>query len=149
MPGVMPPGLTQGKAGRPVLPGTPGAGCQEERRERVIVSESQLHASDRPEDASTMDGQADQSGPAEEAGVEAAGMDAAGVAGEAEAAQAETAEAADAEAEPEETEPEVAVIVAAPCPTAVATPEESTEATAGFVELHVTELVRFCVLPSL
>jgi len=56
-----------------------------------------------------MDGQADQSGPAEEAGVEAAGMDAAGVAGEAEAAQAETAEAADAEAEPEETEPEVAV----------------------------------------
>src|SRR6516165_6692635 len=109
MPGVMPPGLTQGKAGRPVLPGTPGAGCQEERRERVIVSESQLHASDRPEDASTMDGQADQSGPAEEAGGEAAGMDAAGVAGEAEAAQAETAEAADAEAEPEETEPEVAV----------------------------------------
>jgi len=56
-----------------------------------------------------MDGQADQSGSAEEAGVEAAGMDAAGVAGEAEAAQAETAEAADAEAEPEETEPEVAV----------------------------------------
>ena len=56
-----------------------------------------------------MDGQADQSGPAEEAGVDAAGMDAAGVAGEAEAAQAETAEAADAEAEPEETEPEVAV----------------------------------------
>ena len=60
-----------------------------------------------------MDGQADQSGPAEEAGVEAAGMDAAGVAGEAEAAQAETAEAADAEAEPEETEPEVAVAEAA------------------------------------
>jgi len=73
-----------------------------------------------------MDGQADQSGPAEEAGVEAAGMDAAGVAGEAEAAPAETADTAEAdleaaqadleeaeleqgelaEAEPEEAEPE-------------------------------------------
>jgi len=73
-----------------------------------------------------MDGQADQSGPAEEAGVDAAGMDAAGVAGEAEAAPAETADTAEADleaaqadleeaeleegelaaAEPEEAEPE-------------------------------------------
>ena len=90
------------------------------------MSESQVHASDQPENASAMDGQADQSGPAEEAGVEAAGMDAAGVAGEAEAAPAETADTAEAdleaaqadleeaeleqgelaEAEPEEAEPE-------------------------------------------
>jgi transcriptional antiterminator NusG len=75
-----------------------------------------------------MDGQADQSGPAGEAGVEAAGMEAAGVAGEAEAAQAETADTAEADleaaeadleeaeleeaelgqAEPEEAEPEEA-----------------------------------------
>ena len=76
-----------------------------------------------------MDGQADQSGPAEEAGVEAAGMDAAGVAGEAGAAQAETAEAADAEAadaeaEPEETEPEVAATAEAEPESAVAEEEE-------------------------
>ena len=54
-----------------------------------------------------MDGQADQSGSAEEAGVEAAGMEAAGVAAEAEATQAETAEAA--AAEPEEPEAQEAV----------------------------------------
>jgi transcription termination/antitermination protein NusG len=91
------------------------------------VSESQVHASDQPADASALDGQADQSGPAEEAGVEetgveetgveAAGMEAAGVAGEAEAAQADTVEAAAAEPDeaqseeaeaPEEAEPAAA-----------------------------------------
>jgi len=71
------------------------------------VSESQVHASDQPEDASVLDGQADQSGPAEEAGVEAAGMEAAVVAGEAEAAQAEAADAVEAAAaEPEAAQPE-------------------------------------------
>jgi transcriptional antiterminator NusG len=70
------------------------------------VSESQVHASDQPADASALDGQADQSGPAEEAGVEAAGMEAAGVADETEAAPADSAEAA--AAEPEEAQPEEA-----------------------------------------
>jgi transcription termination/antitermination protein NusG len=75
------------------------------------VSESQVHASDQPEDASALNGQADQSGSAEAAGVEAAGMEAAGVAGEAEAAQADPPEAAAAEpgeAHPEEGEAEEA-----------------------------------------
>jgi transcription termination/antitermination protein NusG len=87
------------------------------------VSESQVHASDQPADASATHGQAGQSGPVEDAGV-----DAAGVAGGAEAAQAETADTAEAdleaaeadlaeaeleeseleEAQPEEAEPEEA-----------------------------------------
>ena len=45
-------------------------------------------------------------------------------------------------------EPKVAVIVALPVPTPVAKPVLLTLATAGADELHVTELVRFCVLPS-
>jgi transcription termination/antitermination protein NusG len=73
-----------------------------------------VHASDQPKDASVLDGQADQSGPAEEAGVEAAGMEAAGVAGEAEAGQADTADTGEAaaaepgEAQPDEAEAELA-----------------------------------------
>jgi transcription termination/antitermination protein NusG len=68
------------------------------------VSESQVHASDQPENASAMDGQADQSGPAGDAGMEAAEMEAAGVAGEAGAAHAETDEAAAGEAQAETDE---------------------------------------------
>jgi len=70
------------------------------------VSESQVHASDHPEDAPASGGQADQSGPAEEAGVEAAGMEAAGPAADAEPAEAEASEPAEAEpAEAEASEP--------------------------------------------
>ena len=70
------------------------------------MSESQVHASDHPEDAPASGGQADQSGPAEEAGVEAAGMEAAGPAADAEPAEAEASEPADAEpAEAEASEP--------------------------------------------
>ena len=70
------------------------------------MSESQVHASDHPEDAPASGGQADQSGPAEEAGVEAAGMEAAGPAADAEPAEAEASEPAEAEpAEAEASEP--------------------------------------------
>ena len=44
--------------------------------------------------------------------------------------------------------PKVAVMVALPVPVPVAKPVLLTLATAGADELHVTELVRFCVLPS-
>ena len=46
-------------------------------------------------------------------------------------------------------EPEVARIVVLPVATPVASPPLVIVATAVFVELHVTELVRFCVLLSL
>ena len=46
-------------------------------------------------------------------------------------------------------EPEVAEIVVLPMPTPVANPPLVIVAAAVFVELQVTELVRFCVLPSL
>jgi transcriptional antiterminator NusG len=62
-----------------------------------------VHASDQPADASATHGQADQSGPAEDAGV-----DAAGVAGEAGAAQAETADTAEADLEAAEADLEEA-----------------------------------------
>jgi len=45
--------------------------------------------------------------------------------------------------------PEVAWIVVLPAATPVAKPPLVIVATAVFVELHVTELVRFCVLESL
>jgi transcriptional antiterminator NusG len=67
------------------------------------VSESKVHAGDQPENAPATDGQADQSGRAEEAGVKAAGP-----AAEAETAQADAGEPAEAElagAEAEEAEP--------------------------------------------
>jgi hypothetical protein len=47
------------------------------------------------------------------------------------------------------TEPEVAVIVAPPTPVPVANPVLAMVAKAVEDELHVTELVRVCVLPSL
>ena len=47
------------------------------------------------------------------------------------------------------TEPEVAVIVAAPTPVPLAEPAAEIVATAGDEELQFTELVKFCVLPSL
>jgi hypothetical protein len=46
-------------------------------------------------------------------------------------------------------DPEVAVIVAAPCLMLVANPPLLTLATPGTLEVHVTELVKFCVVPSL
>jgi hypothetical protein len=46
-------------------------------------------------------------------------------------------------------DPDVACIVVLPVPTLVASPAALTVATAGLVEDHVTELVRFCVLLSL
>jgi len=67
------------------------------------VSESKVHAGDQPENAPATDGQADQSGRAEEAGVKAAGP-----AAEAETAQADAGEPAEAElagAKAEEAEP--------------------------------------------
>ena len=91
----MPPGKAllgrcRGKAGGPVLPGSFRQQCrQEEWRERVTVSESQVHAGDQPENAPALNGQADESGRAEEAGPETAGAG-----GEPEAAQAEAAQAA-------------------------------------------------------
>ena len=51
-------------------------------------------------------------------------------------------------AEPE-TVPLVAVMVVLPAAKAVARPELLTVATDVFDELHVTVVVRFCVLPSL
>jgi transcription termination/antitermination protein NusG len=86
-----------------------------------------------------MDGQADQSGPAEEAGVEAAGMEAAGVAGDAGAVQAEAngaaqtepAEAEAAQAEPESAQAESAEAESAEAESAQA---ESAEAEAAQAE---------------
>ena len=112
------------------------------------MSESQVHASDQPADASALDGQADQSGPAEEAGVEAAGMESAGmesagVAGEAEAAQADTVEAAAAEpdeAQPEEAEaPEEAEPAAAEAEGAGPAAAEAEEAEPAEAEAEETE----------
>ena len=45
--------------------------------------------------------------------------------------------------------PSEAVIVAVPCPAPVAKPVVLIVATVVGLELHVTLLVRFCVLPSL
>jgi hypothetical protein len=47
------------------------------------------------------------------------------------------------------TEPDVAVIVADPCATLVASPVVVMVATAGVLELHCTEPVMFWVVPSL
>jgi transcriptional antiterminator NusG len=85
------------------------------------VSESQVHAGDQPENAPALNGQADESGRAEEAGPETAGAggepEAAQVeVAQVEAAQVEASEPAEVdavEAEPEEAEPEAAETVAA------------------------------------
>jgi transcription termination/antitermination protein NusG len=63
------------------------------------VSESQVHAGDQPENAPALNGQADESGRAEEAGPETAGAG-----GEPEAAQAEAAQAEAAQAEAAQVE---------------------------------------------
>ena len=44
--------------------------------------------------------------------------------------------------------PDVAMMFVVPWPTLVATPVLLTVETVGADELHTTELVRFCVLPS-
>jgi transcriptional antiterminator NusG len=90
------------------------------------VSESQVHAGDQPENAPALNGQADESGRAEEAGPETAGAGGEPEAAQAEAAQVEAAqveasesaevdavEAELEEAELEEAEPEAAEPVAA------------------------------------
>jgi len=46
-------------------------------------------------------------------------------------------------------DPEVAVIVVAPCLRLMANPPLLTLATTGTLDVHVTELVKFCVVPSL
>src|SRR5215471_18191791 len=96
----MPPGrrswgLAPGKAGAPALAGSSRCRCrQEERRERVIVSESQVHAGSQPEDAAPAASE-----------VEAAQAEA-GEAAEAETAEATgAAEAEDDEAEEDEADP--------------------------------------------
>jgi transcriptional antiterminator NusG len=69
------------------------------------VSESKVHAGDQPENAPATDGQADQSGRAEEAGVKAAGPAAEAETTQADAGEPAKAELAGAEAEAEEAEP--------------------------------------------
>ena len=49
----------------------------------------------------------------------------------------------------EVTPPCAALMFVVPAPTPVAKPDALTVAAAEFDEDHVTELVRFCVLPSL
>ena len=104
------------------------------------MSESQVHAGDQPENAPALNGQADESGRAEEAGPETAGAggepEAAQVeVAQAEAAQVEASEPAEVdavEAEPEEAEPEEAETVAAEPvaaePVAAETEQAETEA---------------------
>jgi transcriptional antiterminator NusG len=72
------------------------------------VSESKVHAGDQPENAPATDGQADQSGRAEEAGVKAAGPAAEAETTQADAGEPAKAELAGAEAEAEEAEPAAA-----------------------------------------
>jgi transcription termination/antitermination protein NusG len=99
------------------------------------VSESQVHAGDQPENAPALNGQADESGRAEEAGPETAGAGGEPEAAQAEAAQAEAAQVeasepaeVDAvEAELEEAELEEAEPVAAE-PVAAETEQAETEA---------------------
>jgi transcriptional antiterminator NusG len=104
------------------------------------VSESQVHAGDQPENAPALNGQADESGRAEEAGPETAGAGGEPEAAQAEAAQVEAAqveasesaevdavEAELEEAELEEAEPEAAEPVAAE-PVAAETEQAETEA---------------------
>jgi len=99
------------------------------------VSESQVHAGDQPENAPALNGQADESGRAEEAGPETAGAGGEPEAAQVEAAQVEASEPAEVdavEAEPEEAEPEEAETVAAEPvaaePVAAETEQAETEA---------------------
>jgi transcriptional antiterminator NusG len=113
------------------------------------VSESQVHAGDQPENAPALNGQADESGRAEEAGPETAGAGGEPEAAQAEAAQVEAAqveasesaevdavEAELEEAELEEAEPEAAEPVAAE---PVAAETEQAETVAAETEQAETE----------
>jgi transcription termination/antitermination protein NusG len=116
------------------------------------VSESQVHAGDQPENAPALDGQADESGRAEEAGPETAGAGGEPEAAQAEAAQAEAAQAEAAqaeaaqaeasepaevdavEAEPEEAEPVAAEPMAAETERAETEQAETEQAEAELAE---------------
>jgi transcriptional antiterminator NusG len=120
------------------------------------VSESQVHAGDQPENAPALNGQADESGRAEEAGPETAGaggepeaaqVEAAQVeAAQVEAAQVEASESAEVdaveaeleEAELEEAEPVAAEPVAAE-PVAAETEQAETEAETEQAETEQAE----------
>jgi transcription termination/antitermination protein NusG len=93
------------------------------------VSESQVHAGDQPDNAPALDGQADESGRAEEAGPETAGPGGEPEAAQVEVAQVEASEPAEVDAvgaEPEEAELEEAEPVAAE-PVAAETEQAETE----------------------
>jgi transcription termination/antitermination protein NusG len=115
------------------------------------VSESQVHAGDQPENAPALNGQADESGRAEEAGPETAGAGGEPEAAQAEAAQVEAAqveasesaevdavEAELEEAELEEAEPVAAEPVAAE-PVAAETEQAETEAETEQAETEQAE----------
>jgi len=110
------------------------------------VSESQVHAGDQPENAPALNGQADESGRAEEAGPETAGAGGEPEAAQAEAAQveaaqveaSESAEVDAVEAELEEAEPEAAEPVAAE-PVAAETEQAETEAETEQAETEQAE----------
>ena len=115
------------------------------------MSESQVHAGDQPENAPALNGQADESGRAEEAGPETAGAGGEPEAAQAEAAQVEAAqveasesaevdavEAELEEAELEEAEPEAAEPVAAE-PVAAETEQAETEAETEQAETEQAE----------
>jgi transcription termination/antitermination protein NusG len=121
------------------------------------VSESQVHAGDQPENAPALDGQADESGRAEEAGPETAGAGGEPEAAQAEAAQAEAAQAEAAqaeaaqaeasepaevdavEAEPEEAEPVAAEPMAAETERAETEQAETEQAEAEQAEAELAE----------
>ena len=110
------------------------------------MSESQVHAGDQPENAPALNGQADESGRAEEAGPETAGAGGEPEAAQAEAAQveaaqveaSESAEVDAVEAELEEAEPEAAEPVAAE-PVAAETEQAETEAETEQAETEQAE----------
>ena len=115
------------------------------------MSESQVHAGDQPENAPALNGQADESGRAEEAGPETAGAGGEPEAAQAEAAQVEAAqveasesaevdavEAELEEAELEEAEPVAAEPVAAE-PVAAETEQAETEAETEQAETEQAE----------
>jgi transcription termination/antitermination protein NusG len=121
------------------------------------VSESQVHAGDQPDNAPVLDGQADESGRAEEAGPETAGAGGEPEAAQVEVAQVEVAqveasepaevdaveaepeEAELEEAEPEEAEPVAAEPVAAETEQAETEQAETEQAEAELAEAELAE----------
>jgi transcription termination/antitermination protein NusG len=107
------------------------------------VSESQVHAGDQPDNAPAMNGQADQSGRADEAGPEAAEAEVAEpVVAEPAAAEAEAAEPAAAEAEaaePAVAEPAVAEPAVAEAEAAEPAVAEAEAAEAAVAEPEAAE----------